>query len=463
MKSAVPKVLHELCGRSLLGHVLASAREIDPEQLLVVVGHGRDAVTEHLGQIDPAAKAVVQEPQRGTGHAVRTVIEATGAPTGTVVVGYGDIPLLRGETLAQLTAAHEAAGNAVTILSAEVPDPSGYGRVVRDTAGAVREIVEHKDATLAQRDIREINSGVYAFDGALLAAAIARLSTDNAQGEEYLTDAFGILRGDGHLVGAVIAADHTDILGINDRVQLAEVRRLRNERLLEHWMREGVTVVDPRTTWLDVDVTFEPDVVVQPNAHVRGRTHVSGGAEIGPDVTLTDTHVGSGASVRNAVCQAAEIGPDAVVGPFTYLRPGTKLSRKAKTGAYVETKNAEVGESAKVPHLTYLGDATIGTGANIGAATVVVNYDGQEKNHTTVGAHARIGSDTMLVAPVRVGDGAYTAAGTVVTEDVPPGALAVARGRQHNAEGWVERKRSGTRSAEAARRANREIEDTSEE
>lgn len=288
MKSKTPKVLHELCGRSMLGHVLASAQGLHPEQVLVVVGHGREAVTAHLATAAPAAKAVVQEPQRGTGHAVRTVIESVGVPRGTVVVGYADTPLLRTETFAELVRAHQTTGNAVTVLAATVPDPRGYGRVVRDPAGDVREVVEQKDATAEQQEIREINSGVYAFDGALLADAIARLSTDNVQGEEYLTDVVGILRGDGHRVGAVTAPDHTDILGVNDRRQLAAVRRECNERLLGHWMREGVTIVDPATTWVDVDVTFEPDATVLPNTHLTGHTHVAADAAVGPECTLHD-------------------------------------------------------------------------------------------------------------------------------------------------------------------------------
>lgn len=453
MKSKTPKVLHELCGRSMLAHVLGSARALEPEQLVVVVGHGRDAVTAHLAAIDPAAKAVVQEPQRGTGHAVRTAVEEVGVPRGTVVVGYGDTPLLRAETLAELTRAHEAAGNTMTVLSAEVPDPTGYGRVIRDTAGAVREIVEDKDASPEQREIREINSGVYALDGGVLASAINRVSTDNAQGEEYLTDVLGILRGDGRRVGALVAREHTDILGINDRVQFAEVHRLRNERLLTSWMRAGVTVVDPRTTWLDVEVTCEPDAVIHPHTQLTGRTHVAEGATVGPECTLRDTHVGAGATVCNAVCEEAQLGPEVAVGPYAYLRPGTRLAPGAKAGTYVETKNAEIGAGTKVPHLSYVGDATIGEGTNIGAATVFVNHDGRDKHHSTVGDHAFVGCDTMLVAPAHVGDGAYTAAGSVITDEVPPGALGVARGRQRNIAGWVEHRRSDTPSADAARRA----------
>ncbi|MEU6740583.1 bifunctional UDP-N-acetylglucosamine diphosphorylase/glucosamine-1-phosphate N-acetyltransferase GlmU [Streptosporangium sandarakinum] len=453
MKSKTPKILHELCGRALVDHMLAAARGLEPERLIVVIGHERERVREHLARTGPDTQAVVQPEQRGTGNAVRVVLETAGAIDGTVLVTYGDTPLLRTETLAALLERHDRDGNAVTVLTAEVPDPRGYGRIVRDGTGAVLAIVEEKDATPEQRLIREMNSGVYAFDGRLLADAVKRVSTANAQGEEYLTDVLSILREDGHRVGAHIAADHVEVEGVNDRVQLAFARRVLNTRLLESHMRAGVTVVDPATTWVDVDVTLEPDVVLHPDTQLHGRTAVAEGAEIGPGVTLTDTVVGEDAVVRNAVCVEAEIGPGAQVGPYAYLRPGTVLARGAKAGTYVEMKNARIGEGTKVPHLTYVGDATIGTGSNIGAACVFVNYDGAEKHHTTVGDHVRVGSDNMLVAPITIGDGAYTAAGSVLTNDVPPGAMAVARGRQRNIEGWVARRRAGTKSAEAAQKA----------
>ncbi|WP_433180963.1 bifunctional UDP-N-acetylglucosamine diphosphorylase/glucosamine-1-phosphate N-acetyltransferase GlmU [Actinoallomurus sp. CA-150999] len=454
MKSrTTPKVLHELGGRSLVGHVLAAARDLRPERVVVVVGHGRDKVVEHLAEIAPDAVAVTQEQQNGTGHAVRVVLEAVGALTGTVVVTNGDHPLLRGETLTELVRAHETEGNAVTVLSTDIPDPTGYGRIVRGPGGEVAAIVEHKDAGPDQRAINEINVGMYAFDGKLLADALGRVTTDNASGEEYLTDVVGILRGDGHRAGAYKAADWIETQGVNDRVQLAQARRQLNDRILEAHMRAGVTIVDPMSTWIDVQATLEPDVIIEPGTQLRGATHVSAGARIGPNATITDTSIGEDAVVVNAVCVSAEIGSEVSVGPFAYLRPGTRLARKAKIGTYVETKNAVVGEGSKVPHLTYVGDAEIGEGSNIGAACVFVNYDGVTKSRSVVGDHVKVGSDNMIVAPVTIGDGAYTAAGSVITNDVPPGAMAVARARQRNVEGWVERKRAGTPSAEAARRA----------
>lgn len=458
MKSATPKVLHELCGRSLVGHVLAAARELQPENLVVVVGHAREKVTAHLGEIDPGVRTAIQAEQNGTGHAVRMALEELGGTVdGTVVVVCGDTPLLTGETLTRLAAAHAADGNAVTVLTAEVPDATGYGRIVRDgVSGAVTAIVEHKDATESQRVIREINSGVFAFDGQLLADALGKVRTDNSQGEEYLTDVLGILREAGHRVGASVAGDHREIAGINNRVQLSEARRILNDRLLNRAMLDGVTVIDPATTWVDVTVTFEQDAVVHPGTQLQGSTHVGEGAEVGPNSRLTDTRVDAGARVDNTVAYSSHVGPGASVGPFAYLRPGTRLGAKGKIGTYVETKNASIGEGTKVPHLSYVGDATIGEYSNIGAASVFVNYDGQDKHHTTVGSHVRTGSDNMFVAPVTIGDGAYTAAGSVITKDVPPGSLAVARGQQRNIEGWVARKRPGSAAAKAAEVASRQ-------
>ncbi|MFJ6945955.1 bifunctional UDP-N-acetylglucosamine diphosphorylase/glucosamine-1-phosphate N-acetyltransferase GlmU [Streptomyces wuyuanensis] len=460
MKSKTPKVLHEIAGRSLVGHVVSAARELEPEQLVVVVGHASEQVKGHLAAHYEGTRTAFQAEQNGTGHAVRMALEELGqAPDGTVVVVCGDTPLLSGETLSALVGTHGADGNAVTVLTAEVPDSTGYGRIVRDAAtGAVTAIVEHKDASDAEREIREINSGVFAFDGRLLADALGKVRTDNSQGEEYLTDVLGILREAGHRVGASVAGDHREILGINNRVQLAEARRLLNLRLLERAMTAGVTVVDPASVLVDVTVTFERDAVVHPGTQLLGATHVAEDAEVGPNTRLRDTVVGRGARVDNTVADGAVIGESASVGPYAYLRPGTRLGAKAKAGTYVEMKNASLGEGTKVPHLSYVGDATIGEYTNIGAASVFVNYDGEAKHHTTIGSHCRTGSDNMFVAPVTVGDGAYTAAGSVITKDVPPGSLAVARGQQRNIEGWVARKRPGSAAAQAAQVAGEAVE-----
>jgi bifunctional UDP-N-acetylglucosamine pyrophosphorylase/glucosamine-1-phosphate N-acetyltransferase len=458
MASTTPKVLHRVAGRSLLGHVLAAVGALDPERLVVVVGHGRALVTAHLAEIAPDSLPVVQEQQNGTGHAVRIALEGLDSAgialgDGPVLVVAGDTPLLRPETLRSLVERHVVEGARSTVLTAVLEDPTGYGRVLRDPAsGLVTGIVEQKDADQAQRAVREINSGVFAFDLAALRDALGRLTTDNSQGEEYLTDVLGLHVAAGLPVAAVVAPSEHEILGVNDRVQLAEAGALLRERINIGWMRSGVTIVDPATTWIDADVVLERDSVVERNSSLHGRTSIATGAVIGPDTTLIDVSVGDGATVLRSHASGAEIGPRATVGPFTYIRPGTRLAAGSKLGAYVEAKNAVVGEGSKVPHLSYVGDVEIGVGTNIGAATVIVNYDGVAKHRTVIGDHVRIGSDSMLVAPVTVGDGAYTAAGSVITDDVPPGAMAVARARQRNVEGWVRRRRAGS-SADAAARA----------
>jgi bifunctional UDP-N-acetylglucosamine pyrophosphorylase / glucosamine-1-phosphate N-acetyltransferase len=447
MKSALPKVLHTLLGRTLVGHVLAAAAPLSAQRTLVVVGVGADRVRAHLAEVAPLAEPVLQAEQHGTGHAVR--ITLPGEVTGTVVVLNGDLPLVTADTLTALVSAHEAAGNAATILTAEVADPGGLGRIVAGPNGFER-IVEERDASPGERAIREINAGAYVFDAALLRDGLGKLSTDNDQGEEYLTDVLGLLVAAGHPVGVHRAADPDEALGANDRAQLAALRALLRDRVNTAWMREGVSIIDPASTWVDVTVTLSRDVVVEPNTQLRGGTHIEEGALVGPDTTLTDVYVGPGASVVRVHGSGARIGAGASVGPYAYLRPGTELGEKGKIGTFVETKNSQIGAGSKVPHLSYLGDATVGEGTNIGAATVTANYDGVRKQRTVIGSHARIGVDNMLVAPVEIGDGAYTGAGTVVRRDVPPGALSVSGGAQRILDGWVESRRAGTASAAAA-------------
>ncbi|MDW5326442.1 bifunctional UDP-N-acetylglucosamine diphosphorylase/glucosamine-1-phosphate N-acetyltransferase GlmU [Plantactinospora sp. KLBMP9567] len=453
MKSALPKVLHPILGRTLLGHVLAAAAPVSADRTLVVVGHGADQVTAHLREVAPYAEPVLQAEQHGTGHAVRIALESAPDAGGTVVVLNGDVPLLRPETVTELVAAHEAASAAATVLAAEVADPTGLGRIVRGADGGLERIVEERDASAAQRAIREINAGIYAFDAALLRDALGKLSTDNDQGEEYLTDVFGQFAATGETVAVHVAADATETLGCNDRVELAALRRLLRDRVNEGWMRSGVTLLDPATTWIDVTVTLGRDAVVDQNTQLCGATTIGPEAAVGPDTTLIDTTVGAGATVIRAHAVGAAVGPGASVGPYAYLRPEATLREKAKVGTFVEVKKSEIGEGAKVPHLTYVGDATIGARANIGAGTLFVNYDGVNKNHTVVGEAAFVGCDTSLVAPVEVGAGAYVAAGSAVTKDVPPGALAITRAQQRNIDGWVLRRRAGTKSAAAAERA----------
>ena len=452
MKSRTPKVLHKLSGRSLLGHAIAAAGDLAPQRLVVVVGHAREEVAAAAVAAAPQADIVVQEQQLGTRHAVRMVIESVGAMAGTVIVTYGDMPLLRGQTLAELAARHAAAGNAVTVLTARGDFP-GFGRIVRDADGAFLRIVEERDATVAERAIDEFNSGCYAFDGALLADAIKRVTTNNSQHEEYLTDVVEILRGDGHPVGTVLAAEPAEIRGVNDRVQLAQARRALNDRILRDWMLAGVTITDPASTWIDVTVTIGQDAEIGPQTQLEGATAIGAGAKVGPGCLLEDTTVGEDAVLLHAVCRQSSIGPRVTIGPFAYLRPGANIADGAHIGTYVELKKSHIGAGAKVPHLTYVGDATIGAGSNIGAGTIFANYDGAHKHHTEVGENAFVGSNTVLVAPVAIGDGAYTAAGSAIQEDVPAGDLGIARGHQHNSDGWVLRNRQGTRSAEAATRS----------
>jgi bifunctional UDP-N-acetylglucosamine pyrophosphorylase/glucosamine-1-phosphate N-acetyltransferase len=451
MKSRTPKVLHKLSGRSLLGHAIAAACDLAPQRLVVVVGHAREEVAAAAVAAAPQADIVVQEQQLGTGHAVRMAIESVGAMSGTVIVTYGDMPLLRGRTLAELAGRHAVAGNAVTVLTARGDFP-GFGRIVRDADGAFLRIVEERDATAAERAIDEFNSGCYAFDGALLADAIKRVTTNNSQHEEYLTDVVEILRGDGHQVGTVLAAEPAEIKGVNDRVQLAQARRALNDRILREWMLAGVTITDPESTWIDVTVTIGQDAEIGPQTQLEGATAIGPGAKVGPGCLLEDTKVGEDAALLHAVCRQSEIGPRVTIGPFAYLRPGASIADGAHIGTYVELKKSHIGAGAKVPHLTYVGDATVGAGSNIGAGTIFANYDGAHKHHTEVGENAFVGSNTVLVAPVTIGDGAYTAAGSAIQEDVPAGDLGIARGRQHNSDGWVLRNRQGTRSAEAATR-----------
>jgi len=442
MRSALPKVLHTMCGRTLLGHVLAAVGPLEAARTLVVVGAGRERVAATL---PGAVEAVIQEEQRGTGHAVRAALGALagGAPvSGTVLVVPGDAPLLRPETLARLLAEHERAAAALTVLTAEVADPTGYGRVLRDAAGEVSAVREERDADAATRAVREVATSVYAFAAVDLDAALAGLRANNAAGEEYLTDTVAALRAHGRPVAAWRTEDPAEAVGVNDRVQLAAARRTMRDRLLTAAMLDGVTVTDPQTVWLGVRVRLAADVTVHQNVQLHGETRLEEGATVGPDVTLTDTVVRAGARVERAVCTGADIGPGAHVGPFTHLRPGTVLGAGARAGSFVEMKAAQLGDDSKVPHLAYVGDARIGARSNVGAGSVFVNYDGRDKHHTEVGDDVRIGSDTMLVAPVRVGDGAYTAAGSVITQDVPPGALGVGRARQRNIEGWVARRRA---------------------
>jgi bifunctional UDP-N-acetylglucosamine pyrophosphorylase / glucosamine-1-phosphate N-acetyltransferase len=458
MRSDTPKVLHTLAGRSMLAHSLHAIAKMAPQHLVVVLGRDHQRIEESVAELAEtlgrSIDVATQDQQLGTGHAVLCGLSALSDDFGgVVVVTSGDIPLLDADTLADLVAAHSARGAAVTVLTTTLSDPTGYGRILRTQDNEVIAIVEQADATSSQQEIREVNAGVYAFDIAALRSALAKLSADNAQQELYLTDVIAIVRQDGQVVQARHVDDSSLVAGVNNRVQLSDLAAELNRRIVSAHQLAGVTVVDPATTWIGIDVTIGRDTVIQPGTQLLGGTRIGGRCSVGPDTTLTDVFVGDGASVVRTHGAGASIGDDAVVGPFTYLRPGTVLGADGKLGAFVETKNATIGSGTKVPHLTYVGDADIGEHSNIGASSVFVNYDGTSKQRTTVGSHVRTGSDTMFVAPVTVGDGAYTGAGTVVREDVPPGALAVSGGQQRNIEGWVMSKRPGSAAAQAAQLA----------
>lgn len=453
MKSKTMKVLHPIGGRSMIGHVLHAVQAVEPTSVVAVVGHQREQVGPHITGLLPSAVLAVQETQEGTGHAVRVAMEASGTTTGTVIVAAGDTPLLQGESLRAFAEEHHAAQRAVSILSGRLADPFGYGRIVRNHEGDVEAIVEEKDATPEQREIDEISSGILAFDAEFLVSALARITNDNAKGEYYLTDAVGLAREDGLTVGAHLIDDVAQTAGANDRAQLAELGRELNRRIVTRWMKEGVTVMDPATTWIEADVVLEPDVTILPGTQLLGATVVHEDAVVGPDTTLKDCEVGAGARVVRTHGELAVVGDQASVGPFAYLRPGTRLGVGGKIGTFVETKNSTIGDGAKVPHLSYVGDAEIGDGTNIGAGTIFANYDGVAKHRTVIGRHAKTGSNNTFVAPVEVGDGAGTAGGTVVRRNVPAGALAVSSSPQRNLEGWTESKRAGTAQAEAARTA----------
>ena len=447
MKSTRPKVLHEIAGATLISHVLTATKELKPNELRVVVGAAADEVKLEINQIYSGAKTVLQEVRSGTGDAVRRAL--TKSDSGKVLVCAADTPLITTETLAALVAAHSKSGAAATVLTTEVPDPTGYGRIVRD-AGKLTKIVEERDASESEREINEINTGVYIFEIEKLFNSLAGLSNSNSQGEAYLTDVIAILKGKGESVATYEAHDFTEFLGINDRSQLADVSAIYRDRINEALMLSGVTIVDPQSTWIDLSVEIASDVRVEPGTALRGNSKISSGAVLGPRTTLVDCKVGAGAHILESHCESSEIGAGTKVGPYAHLRSGTVLAGDVKVGSFVEMKNAEVGTGSKVPHLSYVGDAKIGKESNIGAATIFVNYDGVEKHETKVGDHVRIGSDSMLISPVSIGDGAYTAAGSVIDEDVPAGALGIGRARQVNILGWVLKKRKGTKSAAAA-------------
>lgn len=436
--SDLAKVLHTVAGRSLLGWVLAALRPIDLDRVIVVVGHqGDDVAQEAARAAGRPVVTVTQAEQRGTGHALRTAFEAGVLDdVDSVLVLPGDAPMVSGAPLQAMFDAQ--VGNAAAMMTTVLDDPTGYGRIVRDDAGAVQRVVEERDATPAQRSTREVNVSMYVFDAAAAGREVVDLRTDNAQGEEYLTDIVERLVPDGVMA---VQAPPSSVRGVNDREQLAHAGAALRGAMLSQLMRDGVTITDPAATYVGAECTVARDAVLLPGTHLEGSTHIAAGAVIGPNTRLTDTRVDADATVTFTVATSAHVGAGAQVGPFTYLRPDADLAERSKAGAFVEIKQSVVGPGSKVPHLSYVGNAVIGRDSNIGAATVTVNYDGRHKHQTTIGDRVRIGADTMLIAPIKVGDDAYTGAGSVVTDDVPAGALAVERTQQRTIEGYADRKR----------------------
>jgi len=452
MKSKSAKVLHEIAGRTIIENLLAAVQPLAAKNLTVVVGSHKDEVIEHLAKIAPKAKTVFQEKRNGTGGAAQLAL-ASHKGDGTVLILAGDTPLLTTQTLQEFIEVHQTQKNKASVLTALLPDPTGYGRIIRGDDGVILKRVEEKDATESEKDIDEINTGVYLFESKVLSAVISKIQSNNSQKELYLTDVISLLNDQKESVHAIVSNDYTETLGINDRTQLAEVTAIMRDRINNQHMLAGVSIIDPTTTWIDAGVKIEADVVIYPSSAISGETVIKSGAIIGPRTTLVDCEVGSAASVIESFATKSVIGDGAKVGPYTYLRKGTVLDSDSKAGAFVEIKNSTVGKGSKVAHLSYVGDAQIGDETNIGAATVFVNYDGEKKHQTKIGDQVRIGSDTMLVAPVTIGDGAYTAAGSVINEDVPAGAIGIGRARQVNILGWVLKKRKDSKSAAAAKKA----------
>jgi bifunctional UDP-N-acetylglucosamine pyrophosphorylase / glucosamine-1-phosphate N-acetyltransferase len=438
MRSAMPKMLHPVCGRPLVAWPILAAREAGAGRIAAIVSPGIDI----SAGLPEGVETVVQPQSDGTGGAVRAalplVLEAE-----TVLVLSGDHPLISAEIISGFLDAHSSSGAAATMMTIELDDPGTYGRVVRDAGGEIERVVEAKadgDATAEELAIREINAGTYAFDAGPLAAALAGLSNDNAQGEYYLTDVFEALRDAGHSVAGHLADDFAVTMGVNNRVELADAEAEARRRILERNMLAGVTVVDPDSTWVEADVEIAADARIEPGTSLRGETAIGAGSTVGPLSTLIDTRLGEGVNVVHSYLVECEVLDGCSVGPFAYLRPGAHLEEGAKAGTFVEIKNSHLGEGAKVPHLAYVGDADIGANTNLGAGTITANYDGFRKHRTTIGSDVRVGVDTMLIAPVEVGDAAYTGAGAVIKKDVPEGALAVSQNDQRNIEGYAEGK-----------------------
>ncbi|PDO11094.1 MAG: UDP-N-acetylglucosamine diphosphorylase/glucosamine-1-phosphate N-acetyltransferase [Candidatus Reconcilbacillus cellulovorans] len=446
MRSRTPKVLHPVCGKPMIGHVVEAVRRT-ANRVIVVVGRGAEAVQAYLGD---AVEYAVQPEPLGTGHAVmqaRSLVESGEAEV--VLVASGDSPLIRPETLEEMVRLHAEKRAAVTLLTAERDDPGGYGRVVRAADGSVARIVEDKDCSPEEAAVKEINAGVYCFDRRLLFSALARVTNRNAQGEYYLTDVVGILCAEGATAAAFKTSDPAEAFGVNDRLALAEAERLMRRRINRHHLQNGVTMIDPDRVYVDADVEIGPDTVLYPGVSLRGRTRIGAECVIGPDADITDSDIGDRVKIRYSVLAGARVGPDSDVGPFAYVRPGSVIGASVRVGDFVEIKNSTIGDGSKVPHLSYVGDARVGSGVNIGCGAITANYDGYRKHTTIIEDGAFIGSNVNLIAPVRIGRGAYVVAGSTITHDVGEDELAIARERQINKPGYASRLRERIRNRSA--------------
>lgn len=438
MKSRLPKVLHRVCGKPMVDHVLDAAAALGAEKQVVVIGYGGEEVQAALGE---RCTYAWQTEQLGTGHAVLQTEEVFLEYKGIVMVLCGDTPLLTKELLENLLAEHCKNKNTATVLTAFLAEPTGYGRIIRSPEGLVHKIVEQKDATVEELATREINTGIYCFESAELFPALHRITANNAQGEYYLTDVIGLLVQDGKRVGAYMSTDAAQTMGVNSRTQLAEAEVILRDRIRLSWMEAGVTLMDPASIYIDMDVCIEQDTIIYPQTWLEGKTTIGRDCVIGPQVHIEDSSVGENVHLYFAHVKESHIGNNVNVGPFVNLRPGTQLGDAVRVGNFVEVKNSHVGTGSKLPHLSYIGDTTIGSRVNIGSGTITVNYDGKQKHRTNIEDDAFIGCNSNLVAPVTISQGAYVAAGSTITKDVPPAALGVARARQVNIEGWTQRKK----------------------
>jgi len=454
MKSAIPKVMHEIAGLPMLGHALSTANSIGAKYVIPVIRHQRDALEAYIHAFYPTSHIAHQDEVAGTGRALECGLNVLPEDfEGAVIVTSADVPLLDVRTIDSMLAVHLESDADATLLTAVFEDATGYGRIVRSANGDFQAIVEHRDATEAQLEIHEVNAGVYIFDYSAVRTALAKVGTSNAAGEKYLTDALTEIAKAGGKINALMVRDNWLVAGVNTRVQLQQVTSELNRRICEGWMLAGVTIVDPNTTYIDVTAVIGEDVTLLPGTYLKGITSIGAGSTIGPEVTIQDSQVGERVTIKKSEVLGSVIEADATVGPFSYLRPGTHLGEAGKIGTFVETKNAKIGAGSKIPHLSYVGDATIGEQSNIGAGTIFANYDGVNKHQTVIGSHVRTGSHNVFVAPVEIKDGSYTAAGTVVRKDVEPGDLAMNVAPQRNISDWVLTKRAETNSAAAARKA----------